>query len=109
MATANPDPVIFAAVGDVHGSHREMVRQVQELAGELDVRPELVLQVGDFEPHRHLDDVESMAAPSRHRSLGDFPDFVAGRERYPWPVVFIGGNHEPYGFLDGRHDPCGTR
>jgi len=32
--------------------------------------------------------------------MGEFQEFVAGRAAFPWPVRFIGGNHEPYGYLD---------
>lgn len=61
---------------------------------------ELVLQVGDFEPHRHAEDLATMAAPARYRALGDFPRFASGAERFDWPVWCIGGNHEPYGWLE---------
>jgi len=59
-----------------------------------------VLQVGDFEPHRHDADLRTMDCPSKYRKLGDFPDFFAGHQEFPWPIYFIGGNHEPYGYLD---------
>ncbi len=95
-----PHRLIIAAVGDVHGQHHEMVASVERVSAAAGVRPDLVLQVGDFEPHRDSDDLWSMAAPAKYRKLGDFHDFHAGRACFPWPVVFIGGNHEPYGFLD---------
>ncbi len=41
-----------------------------------------------------------MDAPEKYRKLGDFPDFYEQRAIFPWPIWFIGGNHEPYGFLD---------
>lgn len=59
-----------------------------------------VLQVGDFEPIRFEDDLDSLAAPAKYRHIGDFPDFFNQRAHFPWPVYFIGGNHEPYGLLD---------
>lgn len=91
---------IFAAVGDVHGHHHEMVRLIEERESQTGKRIAFVLQVGDFEPHRNEPDLESMAAPAKYRVLGDFPDFYSGEFKFPWPVYFIGGNHEPYGFLD---------
>ncbi len=91
----------FAAVGDVHGHHHALVAQVERLAAVAAVTPAFVLQVGDFEPNRDDGDLASLAAPSRYRALGDFPDFAAGRAAFPWPLWFVGGNHEPYGFLDG--------
>eukprot|EP01012_Entosiphon_sulcatum_P008981 TRINITY_DN14951_c0_g1_i2.p1 TRINITY_DN14951_c0_g1~~TRINITY_DN14951_c0_g1_i2.p1 ORF type:complete len:274 (-),score=32.69 TRINITY_DN14951_c0_g1_i2:2-823(-) len=59
-----------------------------------------VLQVGDIECHRNDDDLSTMAAPAKHRRLGDFPDYFCGRKSLPWPVLFIGGNHECYGWLE---------
>ena len=98
----SPTPaLVIAAVGDVHGHHHQMVTLVEQAAAAAHVSPDLVVQVGDFEPHRHEEDVQSMAAPARYRKLGDFPDFFGGRAGFPWPVLFVGGNHEPYGFLDG--------
>ena len=94
-------PLVFAGVGDVHGRHQQMVQMVQRRrtsAGEV----AFVLQVGDFECHRHELDLATMAAPQKHRALGDFHRYHNGELRYPWPVYFIGGNHECYGWLD-RH------
>jgi lariat debranching enzyme len=95
---------VFAVVGDVHGEMHAMVRRLA--AWEKRARRALafVLQVGDFEPHRDAEDLATMAAPAKYKVLGDFPDYVAGRAAFPWPVYFIGGNHEPYGFLDAEPD-----
>ena len=90
----------FAAVGDVHGHHHDMVRLLSEWESRTSNAIQFVLQVGDFEPHRNDADLETMAAPAKYRVLGDFPDFYSGDFGFPWPVYFIGGNHEPYGFLD---------
>lgn len=77
-----------------------MVGQVQAAAEKAGVDIDYVLQVGDFEPHRHDDDLATMSSPAKYRKLGEFADYHSGRARFPWPVHFIGGNHEPYGFLD---------
>ncbi len=98
MKPSESAPLIFAAVGDVHGRHREMVALVQARG----VAPAFVLQAGDFECHRHDEDLASMAAPQKYRLLGDFHRFHDKELRYPWPVYFVGGNHECYGWLD-RH------
>jgi lariat debranching enzyme len=120
----------FAAVGDVHGEMKKMVRLVQrtvaEAGLELDEAAaaaaaagatagaaaaaaaasplEFVLQVGDFEPNRDAADLASMASPEKHRHLGDYHEFDRGQETFPWPLYFIGGNHEPYGYLDQHLD-----
>lgn len=95
-----PNETFFAAVGDVHGHHHEMVRLVSEWELATGNRIAFVLQVGDFESNRNDADLESMAAPAKYRAIGDFPDFYSGQFIFPWPVYFIGGNHEPYGLLD---------
>jgi lariat debranching enzyme len=92
--------VWFAAVGDVHGSMHAMVRLLQGWEAKAGRALSFVLQVGDFEPIRHAEDLATVAGPAKYRRLGDFPDFHAGRTAFPWPVYFIGGNHEPYGLLD---------
>lgn len=93
-------PTHFAAVGDVHGHMHAMVGQVRAAAEKLGVALDFVLQVGDFEPHRDEDDLATMCSPAKYRKLGEFADYHSGRARFPWPIHFIGGNHEPYGFLD---------
>lgn len=90
----------FAAVGDVHGHFRLMVDLLQIAEMKLGISFELVLQVGDFEPVRHETDLLSVAAPAKYLHMGDFPDVLSGQVAFPWPVYFIGGNHEPYAFLE---------
>lgn len=95
-----PFPFYFGAIGDVHGQMLRMVKLLSAAEQQLRLRLEFVLQVGDFEPHRDEADLHTMAAPSKYRRLGDFPEFYNGKAKFPWPVYFIGGNHEPYGYLD---------
>ena len=90
----------FAVVGDVHGDHWAMIRQLCGWGKARKKSLDFVLQVGDFEPHRDETDLVTMAAPAKYRDLGDFPAFARGDAQFPWPVYFIGGNHEPYGFLE---------
>ncbi|MEK6286749.1 MAG: metallophosphoesterase [Acidobacteriota bacterium] len=95
-----PSETFFAAVGDVHGHHHQMVRLIRDWESQTDNEIAFVLQVGDFEPHRDDADLETMAAPAKYKILGDFPDFYSSKSDFPWLIYFIGGNHEPYGFLD---------
>jgi hypothetical protein len=90
----------FAVVGDVHGNMNLMVDLLSKWEVKNKIKLSFVLQVGDFEPHRNKDDVLSMAAPSKYKKLGDFPEYFKGKRTFPWLVYFIGGNHEPYIFLD---------
>ena len=60
--------------------------------------------LGDFEPHRNENDLNSMTAPSKYRKLGDFHQYYEGKRIFSWPVHSIGGNHEQYAFLDKSID-----
>lgn len=93
---------IFAAVGDTHGHMHAMVRLLAGREQRLNKALAFVLQVGDFEPHRHETDLATMAAPTKYKKLGDFSSYARGASAFPWPIYFIGGNHEPYGFLDAN-------
>jgi lariat debranching enzyme len=93
-------PIAFAVAGDIHGDHRALIAVLEgwiEAAGQ---PLAFVLQVGDFEPIRDERDLQSVAGPPARRKLGDFHEVVAGRLRYPAEVIFVGGNHEPYGWLE---------
>ena len=94
----------FAIVGDVHGDHWAMIRLLQGWEKSRKKPLDLVLQVGDFEPHRDESDLATMAAPAKYRDLGDFPIFARGAAQFSWPITFIGGNHEPYGWLENWPD-----
>lgn len=93
-------PRYIALVGDVHGQTRRMVQTLSELEQRLKIKLNMVLQVGDFEPHRDEEDLKTMCSPSKYKHLGDFHEFYTGKQRFPWPVLFIGGNHEPHGYLE---------
>lgn len=90
----------FAAVGDVHGGMHRMTALLDAWEVRHARHIDFVLQVGDFEPHRDTADLASASMPAKYRDLGDFPDFHHGLASFAWPVVFIGGNHEPFGFLE---------
>ena len=100
MSSTIAPEIYFAAVGDVHGHMHAMVRVLSGWEASTRNSLSFVVQVGDFEPIRYEDDLNSMAVPAKYRAIGDFPDFFNGRATFPWPVYFIGGNHEPYGLLD---------
>jgi hypothetical protein len=93
-------PGLFAVVGDVHGEMHTMVRLLQEWERTNQERLSFVLQVGDFQPIRDAADLASTPVPAKYRRMGDFADFYEERSEFPWPVRFIGGNHEPFGLLN---------
>ena len=93
------EDLYFAAVGDVHGHIYTMLGLLQSWEQKHQQSLSFVLQVGDFEAHRDLDDLMTMDAPTKYKSLGDFKDFYTGKAEFPYPLWFIGGNHESYGFL----------
>lgn len=83
---------------DNHGKHKELF----EYAVNNDVAT--ILQCGDLEPIRSLDDLEHFPAPSKfvreymsgERSL-EFAEYLKG---VPVPTYTISGNHEPFGWLE---------
>jgi Icc-related predicted phosphoesterase len=92
----------IAIFGDVHGhwcAFRDAVVQLHA-AHALD----LVLQCGDLQPIRDEADLEYMHCPRKYRELGDFRVFREGGEVFPVPLLFVGGNHEPWSFLDQHRD-----
>ncbi|MDQ4075347.1 MAG: metallophosphoesterase [Chloroflexota bacterium] len=93
-------PIYFAAVGDIHGDHVLLVERLDEVIGELGRPLDFVLQVGDFEPTRDEADLATIAGPESRRKLGSFHRVLSGELHYPSEVIFIGGNHEPYGWLE---------
>lgn len=86
-------------MGDVHGEMYTMLGLLTSWESQFRQKLAFVLQVG-FEPIRHEADLATMDAPKKYLKLGDFRDFHSGKVEFPWPIWFIGGNHEPYGFLD---------
>lgn len=98
------DNIYFAAVGDVHGYIYQMLGLLQSWEVKHQQKLNFVLQVGDFEPHRNREDLMTMDAPTKYKKLGDFAHFYQHQAHFPYPLYFIGGNHEPYGFLDSFPD-----
>jgi hypothetical protein len=95
------DEIVFAVVGDVHGHFELMIDSIQNEEARLGRTVDFVLQVGDLMPIRTASDLAYVHGPKKYKRLGDFADYFRGAKRFPWPIYFIGGNHEPYGFLQG--------
>lgn len=92
----------IAVYGDIHGHWLDFKESVAELHAREPL--DLVLQCGDAQPFRDEADLEYMHCPSKYREPGDFWAFYQGVEEFPVPVLFVGGNHEPWGFLDQHRD-----
>ncbi len=89
-------PIYFAAIGDVHGDIYTMLGLLQNWETKHQKKLSFVLQVGDFEPHRDLSDLGTIDTPTKYKKLGDFADFYHNKAEFPYPIYFIGGNHESY-------------
>ncbi len=98
------EEIIFAAAGDIHGNHLRLIERLEKATAGLDMPLAFILQVGDFEPVRDEADLATIAGPDERRRLGDFYLVLGGELRYPSEVLFIGGNHEPYGWLETLRD-----
>lgn len=92
--------IYFAAAGDIHGDHALLVACLDAAIERLGQPLAFVVQVGDFEPIRDEADLATVAGPPHRRKLGSFHRVLSGDLRYPAEVLFIGGNHEPYGWLE---------
>ncbi|MEQ6897896.1 metallophosphoesterase family protein [Microbacterium sp. KR10-403] len=94
--------VYFAVAGDIHGRWAGLADDVRVAERFLPDGAELaaVFQVGDAEPTADEDQLAEVHIKPERRRLSDFADVVAGRIRFPAPVYFIGGNHEPWRTLD---------
>ncbi|MBI3723606.1 metallophosphoesterase [bacterium] len=90
----------IAVAGDVHGEIDELASLLARFEEATGHPVDLLLQVGDLEPHRFDRDLESLCMPEKRRSVGDFPLYAKGEKKLPCEVVFIGGNHEPWSFLE---------
>lgn len=88
----------IAVFGDIHGQWCDFRDAVLRLQNENHLN--LVLQCGDAQPFRNEQDLEYMNCPKKYRKLGDFRKFYEGQEQFPLHLLFIGGNHEPWNYLD---------
>ncbi|MBB2909366.1 putative phosphodiesterase [Streptosporangium becharense] len=88
----------FAIVGDIHANFAEADELIRRHAGPVEV----IFSVGDAEPNRTEAESLEVGGPAKHRKVGDFPEFAAGRRTMSAPVHFIGGNHEPWPSLDAH-------
>ena len=88
----------IAIFGDIHGHWCDFRDAVVELNSRTHL--DLVLQCGDAQPIRNEYDLEYMHCPKKYRKLGDFWMFHDGAKDFPVPLLFIGGNHEPWNYLD---------
>lgn len=92
----------IAVCGDIHGHWRDLKASV--LALHQHSHLDLVLQCGDAQPFRDESDLAYMHCPEKYLGLGDFHVFHQGMEEFPVPMLFVGGNHEPWGYLDEHRD-----
>ncbi|MGD2182426.1 hypothetical protein [Lusitaniella coriacea] len=73
--------IYFAAIGDVHGRVMKMLKIVEQWEKENELKISFILQVGDFEPHRSVDDLRTVYAPSKYKKIGDFPSFHSNHKQ----------------------------
>ncbi|MHB8190924.1 MAG: metallophosphoesterase [Ferrimicrobium sp.] len=103
QAKTSSEVVTFLGIGDVHGHWDSVIQAIDTATASLGVAPDLVLQVGDAEPHRDESDLQGCHTPKKYRSMGVFSALRPGDLLSP--VYFIGGNHEPYMALDSISGP----
>ncbi|MDJ0516985.1 MAG: hypothetical protein F6K22_01080 [Okeania sp. SIO2F4] len=62
----NYQDIFFAVVGDVHGYLYTIIGLLQQWENDSHQQLKFILQVGDFEPHRHETDLATMDAPTKY-------------------------------------------
>ena len=81
-----------------------MVQAVNRWNDQNESHIDLVLCVGDFTACRDEYDQWAVACPAKYQRPGDFPDYYHDRKKFPAEVIFIGGNHEAYNWLDTKRE-----
>jgi len=83
----------IALVGDVHGHFNWLYRSIQKYLPNAD----LILTTGDFGAFRSVEDYYSTKIPKKHMDHNF--EYNLWKDKIPVKTIFIGGNHEPNGFL----------
>ena len=88
------DHLTIAVEGCCHGELDKIYETVQHIQEKEDKEIDLLLCCGDFQAVRNQTDLESMAVPSKYKSIGGFQKYYTGQKLAPVLTIFIGGNHE---------------
>ena len=94
----------FVVFGDVHGKQDAMYETALRLQDRSKMAIDAVLQVGDFETIRTLDDLRQYYAPAEYHRVSDIVDYCSGVKQAPFFTAFIGGNHEAWTVLAEHND-----
>ena len=90
----------IAIIGDVHGHHDLMVEAIGRRQEQTGHYIDFIICVGDFQSMRDETDMRAMACPARYQQVGEYPAYHRGEKQFPAEVVFVGGNHEAYNWLE---------
>ena len=91
----------LAVLGDIHGFFGKAAKLLTSYQEAKRLKIDYALQVGDLMPNRNAIDMEFSAAfEKKYRYPGDFGQYDSGELLFPCPLLFIGGNHDPYNWLD---------
>ncbi|KAI8967707.1 lariat debranching enzyme, C-terminal domain-containing protein [Mycotypha africana] len=88
-----------AIEGCCHGELDDIYGSIRLIEQRDNIKIDLVLICGDFQSVRNEADAICMSVPAKYRQLGTFWKYYSGREKAPYPTVFIGGNHEASNYL----------
>ncbi len=94
--------MVICAAGDIHGALNRLYEDVLAFEAVLRVRFDYVLQVGDFGIWPDASRIDR--ATRHHDGAGDFPTWLGERRAVPRRTLFIKGNHEDFGWLEGQQD-----
>lgn len=89
----------IAVEGCMHGDLDNVYATLSHLEREENVKIDLLICCGDFQAVRNERDLQSLAVPSKYKSMNSFWKYYSGEKVAPYPTIFIGGNHEASNYL----------
>ncbi|KAJ7523148.1 hypothetical protein O6H91_18G039300 [Diphasiastrum complanatum] len=89
----------IAVEGCAHGDLDNIFATLQHLEQTENTKIDLLICCGDFQAVRNEEDLEALACPPKYRSMNTFWKYYCGEEKAPYPVLFVGGNHEASNYL----------
>ncbi|KAI9360380.1 lariat debranching enzyme, C-terminal domain-containing protein [Zopfochytrium polystomum] len=89
----------IAIEGCCHGELDKIYASLLAIERKESIKIDLLIICGDFQSIRNLGDLDMMACPEKHRTLGNFYEYYSGAKTAPILTVFVGGNHEASNYL----------
>ncbi|XP_058987695.1 lariat debranching enzyme-like [Musca domestica] len=89
----------IAVEGCAHGELEKIYETIAEIEKRDGIKIDLLLCCGDFQATRNMEDLQTMAVPTKFQHMCSFYKYYSGELRAPMLTIFIGGNHEASNYL----------